>query len=72
MLLIPFPWIWTAPGEVLGSVVQRTEIVPAQAPVEVESPRDLPCILAKEIDAVDHYFSFRIAHGNAAGLNVSR
>src|SRR5712691_695715 len=50
--------------KVLMAAVQRTKVVPAQPPVYVEPASNLEGILREEIEAIDHHFSFRIAHGN--------
>jgi hypothetical protein len=72
---VPLNFDFTRAGveycEVFRAVMERTKVVPAQAPVEVKSARDLPCILAEEVDAIDYDFSFSVAYCNAAGLNIA-
>src|SRR6266446_2506971 len=57
--------------QVLGGAVERTKVVPSQTPVEVESARDLPSILHKEIQSVDDDFPLGVTYGNRGGLNIA-
>src|SRR5258708_7329439 len=56
---------------VAAAAVQRTKVVPAQTPVDIQFARDLPRVLAKEIDPVDDDFSLSRSNRDAARLNVS-
>src|SRR5205807_2262592 len=57
---------------VAAAAVQRTKVIPAQTPIDVELARNLPRVLPEEVDSVHDDFSFRGANGNTARLNVPR
>src|ERR1700722_4207867 len=62
---------WNEHRQVLGGAVKRTKVVPAQAPIDVQSTRDLPCILHEEIHSIDQDFPLSISYRNRGGLNVA-
>src|SRR6266567_328889 len=50
--------------KILVSAVQGAKVVPAEAPVEVESARELPGILGEEVETIYYDLAFGVAHGD--------
>ena len=54
--------------QILIAIVQRAFVIIADAVVQVELVRQLPCVLAKERERVDKYLSLRISASDSALL----